>query len=111
MKIALISFEFYPYLGGVSSHLTNFCKAFHGTDHQIYVFNQGYKGKNIFDILERENYSLKAIGSYLKKKQFLYYLILSIRKSFTDKRGSMSQRLKLIPYFMIKQKYLRGNLF
>ena len=106
MKIALISFEFYPSIGGVSSHLTSFCKAFHGTDHQLYVFNQGYKGKNIFDILERKNYSLKDIVLYFKNKQFLYYLILSIRKIFTDKRVSLSQRLKIILFFMLKPKFL-----
>ena len=106
MKIALFSFEFYPFLGGVSSHLTSFCKAFQGTDHQLYVFSQGYKGKNIFDILERKNYSLKAIVSHFKNKHFLYYLILSIRKIFTDKRVPLSQRLKIILYFMLKPKYL-----
>ena len=106
MKIALISFEFYPSIGGVSRHLTSFCKAFHGTNHQLYVFNQGYNGKNIFDILERKNYSLQDIVLFFKNKQFLYYLILSIRKIFTDKRVSLSQRLKIILYFILKPKYL-----
>ncbi len=106
MKIALISFEFYPSIGGVSRHLTSFCKAFHGTDHQLYVFNQGYKGKNIFDILERKNYSPKDIALYFKNKHFLYFLFLSIRKIFTDKRVSLSQRLKIILYFILKPKYL-----
>ena len=68
MKIALISFEFYPSIGGVSRHLTSFCKAFHETDHQLYIFNQGYKGKNIFDILERKNYSFFT-NSYGKPKR------------------------------------------
>ena len=106
MKIALISFEFYPSIGGVSRHLTSFCKAFHGKDHQLYVFNQGYKEKNIFDILERKNYSLNDIALYFKNKQFLYYLFLSIKKIFTDKRVSLSQRLKIILYFILKPKYL-----
>ena len=106
MKIALISFEFYPSIGGVSRHLTSFCKAFHRTDHQLYVFNQGYKGKNIFDTLERKNYSFKDIVFYFKKKQFLYFLFLSIRKIFTDKRVSFSQRLKIILYFILKPEYL-----
>ena len=111
MKIALISFEFYPSIGGVSSHLTGFCKAFHGSDHQLYVFNQGYKGKNIFDILERKNYSLKDVVSSFKNKQFLSYLILSLRKIFADKRVSLSQRLKIILYFMIKPKYLVRTIY
>jgi len=110
MKIALISFEFYPSIGGVSRHLTSFCKAFHGTDHQLYVFNQGYKGKNIYDIIERKNYSLKDIALHFKNKQFLYYLFLSIRKIFSDKRVSLSHRLKIILYFMIKPKYLARTI-
>jgi len=106
MKIALISFEFYPSIGGVSRHLTSFCKAFQGKNHQLYVFNQGYEGKNIFDILERENYSLKDIVLHLKNKRFLYYLLLSIRKIFKDKLVSLSQKINILLYFMLKPKYL-----
>jgi glycosyltransferase involved in cell wall biosynthesis len=106
MKVALISFEFYPSIGGVSRHLTSFCKAFRGTTHQLYIFNQGFEGNNIFDILERKNYSLKDVFLHFKKKQFLYTLILSIRKIFSDKQISFSDKLKILFYFAIKPKNL-----
>ena len=106
MKVALISFEFYPSIGGVSRHLTSFCKAFRGTTHQLHVFNQAFKGNNVFDILERKNYSLKDTFLQFKKKQFLYTLILSIRKIFSDKQISFSDKLKILLYFVIKPKHL-----
>lgn len=106
MKIALFTFEFFPSIGGVSRHLTNICKAFHKTDHYLYVFNQAYKGKKIFNVLEKKNYSLKNIILSFKNKLFLYYFILFMWRIVRDNRVSFSQRLKILIYFLLKPEYL-----
>ncbi|MFX1317487.1 MAG: glycosyltransferase family 4 protein, partial [Promethearchaeota archaeon] len=108
MKIALIAYEFYPRLGGISQHLTNMCKSSQNKNHQLFIFNQDYSEKsNTFKVLDKkENYQLKDLFIFFKKKKLIKILILSIWKILNDKKIPYSHRLKLIIYLLVKPSLL-----
>lgn len=110
MKIALITFEFYPDIGGISGHLTSFCKAIQKTDHKLYVFNRSYNGKNIFNILDKNEYKLGRLIFFLIKKKLIFYLILTLWKIFQDKKLHFSHKLKIFLYSLVKPKLFIRSL-
>lgn len=108
MKIALIAYEFYPRLGGISQHLTNMCKSFKNKNHELFIFNQDYsEKKNTFQVLDKKkNYQLKDLFIFLENKKLIKILLLSIWKIIRDKKIQYSHRLKIIIYLLIKPSLL-----
>jgi len=106
MKVTLIAFEFYPSIGGISRHLISFCKAFRDTNHELYVFNRSYDGKRIYNLMDTHNYKLKDITIFLKRKDLLKYLSLSIWKIIRDKIIPFYHRLLILLYFFLKPEFL-----
>jgi len=110
MRIALITFEFYPDIGGISRHLTSFCEAIQKTDHTLYVFNRSYEGNNIFNVLDEKEYSLGRLLLYLIKRKLIYYFILTHWKIFRDKKMRFSHKLKIFIYSLVKPKLFIRSL-
>ena len=106
MKVALITFEFYPNIGGISRHLNSFCQAFRETDHKLFVFNRSYEGKYIFNIIDTSDYKLKDLIGFFKNKQLTKYLLLSMWKIIIDTKISLAHRLNILLYFLLKPKLL-----
>lgn len=106
MKVALITFEFYPNIGGISRHLNSFCQAFRETDHKLFVFNRSYEGNYIFNILDSSDYKLKDLIVFFKNKQLTKYLLLSMWKIIIDTKISLAHRLNILLYFLLKPKLL-----
>lgn len=93
LKIALITTEFYPVIGGVSLALNSICKAFrNNTQNTLYVFNRYYKGRNIFDLLDKKKeYKIKDLLIF-KKTHNLICLFKSIWTILNEKKTK-----KLLP--------------
>jgi len=105
MKIAVFTYEFFPKYGGISHTTTSLCKAFRDKDHMLYIFNPYYQGKNIFNILDKEDSKLKDLFLIFKNKKLFRFFLLSIRKIFGDKSISLSDRIKMVAFLFIP-KYL-----
>lgn len=102
MKIAVIASEFYPSIGGIGQNFNNMCKVFRNNkEHTLYIFNHFYKGKNIFDVLDKNRYSLKDLHIILKNRR-LYYFFLLIWKILIKKKIRTSFKLKMILYLLIR---------
>lgn len=101
MKIALFTYQFYPKYGGISHTTTSLCKVFRGKNHILYIFNPYYKGKNIYNILDKKGYKLKDIFILLKSKQLLYFLILAVWKIVNDKKIVLGDRIKMVLFLLI----------
>ncbi|MFW9970662.1 MAG: hypothetical protein ACFFDF_10715, partial [Candidatus Odinarchaeota archaeon] len=88
MKFCLIANEFYPQFGGIAKTFTNMCKAFKGREEKLFIFNNNFKGKNIFDILfkSKKKYDFKDVLIFCKNKDFFSYFIKSIWKILSDKK-------------------------
>jgi glycosyltransferase involved in cell wall biosynthesis len=106
MKVALITFEFYPKLGGIARHLNSFCKAFRKINHSLYVFNGTHEGRNIYNILDKNDYKLKDLIVFLKKKQLAKSLFLSIWKIVRDRKTPLIHRIFILLYLLLKPNYL-----
>jgi len=65
MKIALITFQFYPDYGGVSHTMINLCKHLKLKGFSVYVYNKTYAGHKMFNILEEKDYEVKDLFSSL----------------------------------------------
>lgn len=101
MKIALFTYEFFPKYGGISHTTTSLCKTFRDKDHILYIFNPHYQGNNIFNILGKSDSILKNLFFILKNKKLIILLFLSIRKIYSDKEISFSDRFKMIIFLFI----------
>ncbi len=101
MKIALFTYQFYPKYGGISHTTTSMCKVFRGKEHYLHIFNPYYKGKNVHNVLDKNYYTIKDIYKFLKNRQLLSFLILTIWKILRDKRISFEDRIKIILFLFI----------
>lgn len=106
MNIVLITDDFYPNLGGIANVLGNLYKFFQFEEHELYIFNPFSKGKNLYNILNKTQYSLKHLLAFLKKKNFYSYTFFSFWKILLDNKISFSHRIKLILYLILKPKIL-----
>jgi len=104
MNIALIAYDFFPNTGGIAHVLNSLCKSFKSKEHNLYVFTRYFKGRNIYNILDKKEYNLRDIIALLKKKRFLYFLILAIWKLLKDKKVSLSDKLMIALYMILKLK-------
>lgn len=107
MKIALFTYEFFPKYGGISHTTTSLCKTFRDEDHVLYIFNPHYQGNNIFNILDKSDSILKNLFFILKNKKLIILLFLSIRKIFSDKEISFSDRIKMINFLFIPKYFTK----
>ncbi|MHA1195498.1 MAG: glycosyltransferase family 4 protein [Promethearchaeota archaeon] len=106
MNIGLITYEFYPELGGVAHHLTSLCKSFKKPFHKLYIFNNSYKNNEIFSILDDRNYNFKDIFLFFKKPSLIYYLLLSVIKLLCQKKVKLSDKIKMIMYIFTSPNLL-----
>lgn len=106
LKIALIAYEFYPNPGGIAHVVSGFCKSFPQEEHSLIVFNQDFKGKYNYNILNKRECKLKDLFLLLKNKKSLYYLILSIWKILSEKKLNFTDKLMIILYLLIKPRIL-----
>jgi len=103
MKIALVTYDFYPNKGGISYTLTNLCKFLNSSMNKtIYVFNNTYQGKNSFKVLTEKEYNLKFIFSNLVKKKFLYFSLLIFWRIIKDKKIPLSHKIKMLLYLVLR---------
>ncbi|MEJ2249426.1 MAG: glycosyltransferase family 4 protein [Candidatus Lokiarchaeota archaeon] len=100
MKIAMITFEFYPKFGGISHTSQNLCKSFKKKNEKLYIFNPFYKGKNIFDILTKRTYKFSDYPSMLLKKKNRRLLLFVIKRIVTSDRILLFDKLKIILYLL-----------
>ena len=107
MKICLIAPEFYPFYGGIGRVFTDMCKAFKAKKDQLFIFNGSFDGKNIFNILDTtESYNLKDVFGLFLKRDYLFYIFLSIWKLISAKNVKTHIKLKMIIYLFVKPKVL-----
>ncbi len=97
MKIALITYPFYPQIGGVAHTLTCLCKSFQNTEHDLFVFNPSFRGKKIFDSLINVN---------LLKKSKISVLIKIVK--FSKRNFNIITK---VFWKIIKNKKYRGKFF
>ncbi|MFW9882146.1 MAG: glycosyltransferase family 4 protein [Candidatus Thorarchaeota archaeon] len=110
MKIALITYEFYPRSGGISHALTSMCKSFQDKEHKIYVFNPFYKAIRIFNILDKNIYKIKDILLLLQKKKFFHISLMSIWSIIKTKKISSTDKLMIILNLLLKPPLLITTL-
>lgn len=110
MKIALITYEFYPRTGGISHALTSICKSFQDKEHKIYVFNPYYKAIRIFNILDRNIYKIKDVLLLLQEKKFLYFSLISIWSIIKTKKILFTDKLMIILNLLLKPPLLITTL-
>jgi len=106
MKIALITDDFYPNLGGIAHTLMNLCKKFKDTEHILYIFNPNYKGIHIYKIVDNKIYNMRDVVSILRKKFFYIYFLKAIWAIIKEKKTPFSYKLNMIMYFLTKPKQL-----
>ena len=107
MKIYVITDEFYPVIGGIGKTFTSMCKAFKKRTEKLFIFNQNFKGKDIFDILDfSDKYNIKDLSVLIKKRKYLLYFILSVWKLLTAKNVKLYSKLNMVLYILIKPDVL-----
>jgi len=107
MKIALFTYEFFPKYGGISHTTTSLCKTFRDKNHILYIFNPHYQGNNIFNILDKNDTKLKNLFFVFRNKKLIRLLFLSIRKIFSAKEISFSDRIKMINLLFIPKYFTK----
>ncbi|MFX1315205.1 MAG: glycosyltransferase family 4 protein [Promethearchaeota archaeon] len=106
MKIILITDDFYPKLGGVAHTLLNLYENIQKTEHTLYIFNPYTKGKNIIKVINKQYFYFKDLKSFLKKRWFYFFTILSAYKLFRDKQNPISYRICNFMYLLTNPKIL-----
>ncbi len=105
MNILLLTFSFYPEKGGISHTINSMCKFFNEKDHTFIVLNPNYNGKNIHNLLIRDQTLKKEIKKIFHKK-FLLSLYIIIKNLFRKNNIPLLERLNLILYLFLKPKIL-----
>jgi len=101
MNILLITDEFFPYMGGISKHLTNLCRMFDKKKNTLFVFNPCYKNnKNIFDVIDKSAYRIKDF--FHQNVEFYLIFVYVLWKILIDRRTNLAERLKIIIFTLIK---------
>lgn len=106
MNIVLISYDFYPNVGGVAYVLKNICKNLRDKGYNLYVFNGFYKNKNIFKLITKVNPSLNTIFSSFIKKEFYIFTIKSFWTLIREKKTPLSHRINMILYLLLNPRKL-----
>jgi len=104
MKIALLTFEFYPIYGGITHTTSNLFNKLLQYGHEVLLFNPYSSGKNIFRNIEVNKYNINNFFSDFKKIKFLTFLFKSFLLILRDKRLKISERSKIIIYLILKSK-------
>ncbi|MFX1363416.1 MAG: glycosyltransferase family 4 protein [Promethearchaeota archaeon] len=110
MNIALLYYGNPPEQGGIGHVLDSLLKLFNERNHRIFFFNPYYKSKFTINIFEKKDYSMRSLLSNLKKKAFLYFIILTFWNILKDKRSRLSDRLKIILYLIIQPNNLYNSI-
>jgi len=83
------------------------CKAFKRKKEKLIIFNGTYRGKNIFDILDStKNYNLKDLIVLFKKREYLFYFLLSIWKILNARKLKFFYKLNMLLYLLLKPNVL-----
>ncbi|MHA1414587.1 MAG: hypothetical protein ACTSO4_18470 [Promethearchaeota archaeon] len=106
MNIALITYEFYPDYGGIAKTLTNLCKNFKKTNHQLYVFNSSFKNNKIFSLLDEKNYRFKDLILFFKMPFLFFYLFLSLKSVLFQRKVKLIDKLKMLIYIFTSPNLL-----
>lgn len=104
MKIALITDNYYPKLGGIATTLYNLQKHFLNKDHEFYTYNPYLNGKYEYKIKNLKRFPISDIKTFIKHRKFYYFFILSIWKIIRDKKINLSHKINLILYLFSKPK-------
>ncbi len=106
MNILLITYDFYPNVGGVAYSLWNIYNQLKSKGHNIYVFNSFMQGENIFKTITPANPSIKKMLSVFLKKEFYFYTLYSFWIIIKDKKIPVSHKIRQIVYLLIKLRTL-----
>ncbi|MFX1363422.1 MAG: glycosyltransferase family 4 protein [Promethearchaeota archaeon] len=99
--------EFYPVYGGIGRFFTDMCKAFRDREETLFIFNNTYRGKNIFNILKYTKiFKLRDLLALFKKRNYIFFFLYSIWKILTVKKVKLYFKLCMLLYLFIKQKII-----
>ncbi|MHA1756046.1 MAG: glycosyltransferase family 4 protein [Promethearchaeota archaeon] len=111
MKIAVITYEFYPFKGGIGHIITSMCKTFNKyKENDLFIFNPFYKNKNIFKFPIKKKDEILSF-KILKNKIGFYYFLLGIYKIMEDKNISFFNRLNMILYFFFTPRHTLMTIY
>jgi len=113
MNIALITYEFFPELGGIGQNFTSFCKIFNNKEQNLLVFNKYYKSKNIFNILDRKEnkyYKIKDLVTFIKNRKLIYYFFIANWTIIKDNQTPFKYKIRMILYLFLKTDILLKTL-
>lgn len=104
MKIALITDDYYPKLGGIANVLYNLHKYFLNKEPELYIFNPYLNGKYEYKLKNLIKFSILDIKTFIKHKKFYFFFLFSIWKIIRDNKIRTSHKINLILYFFIRPK-------
>ncbi|MFX1328192.1 MAG: glycosyltransferase family 4 protein [Promethearchaeota archaeon] len=106
MKILLITYDFYPNIGGVAYTLKNICSHLRNRGYSLYIFNHFYKGDNIFNSIVKVHTSFKRMISFLFKKKFYNFTAFAFWTLLRDRKTKIRNRINRLLYLLIKPRLL-----
>jgi phosphatidylinositol alpha-1,6-mannosyltransferase len=110
VRIALITYEFYPFKGGVAHTTASICKSFRLKKHELFIFNPFYSDTHIYQFPLKAGSTL-TLFKYFKGKKILIFLIKSIWKILKDKTIPFSHRINIILYLFLTPKQTLRNYY
>ncbi len=97
MNIAVITDNFYPVTGGITTTLLNFLDKMTTLGHKVFIFNNSYNGKTCFWIIHYAETFKKYF--FHQKKSFYFFLIqIFFRNLFCFKGLKFKDRVKTALY-------------
>ncbi len=110
MKLALITYDFYPNVGGVANVLLNIYNELSKEGHTIYVFNHFYKNKKIFRIIKKVKPGFKDIIVSFFQRKFYKFTLLSFRAIIREKKIPISHRINMLLYLLLNPRKLNWTI-